>query len=363
MKEELGRGACGVTVLLHDEAIDELFVCKKYAPSQDAWREQLFASFVREIKLMHAIHHVNVVRVFNYIIYPQRFSGYIFMEYVKGLNIDEYVAVHPEDINRVFEQTIEGFSHLESKKVLHRDIRAPNIMVTEGGIVKVIDFGFGKHAVDSADFDKSISLNWWCALPPEFADRTYDYATEVYFVGKLFELLIDKHQLSHFQYSTLLERMIEPARTKRLECFSRVRQELLSQPALPLEFSEDEKEAYRWFAQTLLGAITKIEVGATYHNIESMQSNLNEAFKKVMLEESAPDASIITRCVINGAYFYSQRSQFPVQCISGFLRLLKACSKEQRNIIEANLWTKLDTAKRYSKMKTGFDAMDDDIPF
>lgn len=71
----------------------------------------------------------------------------------------------------------------------------------------------------------------------------------------------------------------------------------------------------------------------------------------------------ITRCVINGAYYYSERCSFPVQCVSDFLKLLKACSKEQRNIIEANLWTKLDTAKRYTKTRTGFDDLDDDIPF
>ncbi|MBZ5499958.1 MAG: hypothetical protein LAP85_26470 [Acidobacteriia bacterium] len=59
---ELGRGACGKTVLLHDDQIDENFVCKKYLPFSESNRQQLFSNFVREIKLLHQIQHPNVVR-------------------------------------------------------------------------------------------------------------------------------------------------------------------------------------------------------------------------------------------------------------------------------------------------------------
>lgn len=362
LKRELGRGACGITVLLHDEAIDEHFVCKKYAPQQDTLREQLFASFLREIKLMHAVHHINVVRVFNYIVYPERFSGYIFMEYVDGLAIDEYVASHPEDINRLFLQVVEGFAHLEIKRVLHRDIRASNVLVAEGGVVKIIDFGFGKQAANSADFDKSISLNWWCALPPEFAERIYDFATEVYFVGKLFELLIERHELSHFQHGPLLRRMVEPTRQKRLESFSRVRQELHGQPIRSIEFSQDHTETYRWFAQTLAGAVSKLEMGATFYEIADIHLRLDDAYKKMMLEEFVADSTIVTRCVVIGGYYYPKNYEFPVECVKAFLDLLNACGKEQRNIIEANLHARLDALPKYEK-KSGFDDMDDDIPF
>src|SRR5437773_5451144 len=47
---ELGQGACGKTVLLHDDLIDEAFVCKKYVPYAESERQKLFESFVREIK-------------------------------------------------------------------------------------------------------------------------------------------------------------------------------------------------------------------------------------------------------------------------------------------------------------------------
>ena len=362
LHRELGRGACGLTVLLHDEAIDEYFVCKKYSPAQDAWREQLFAGFLREIKLMHAVHHINVVRVFNYLIYPERYSGYIFMEYVNGLDIDQYLANHPEDINSLFVQVVEGFDHLESKRILHRDIRASNILVSDGGVVKIIDFGFGKQAIDSADFDKSISLNWWCAPPPEFSTKIYDHATEVYFVGKLFEGLLEKYKIEKFQYSTVLKRMIDPNRAKRLDSFAVARQELLGQPR-SIQFSDQEIDYYRRFSRSLVERVAKVDPEATCFNIEDIHLKLEEAYKSMMLEQVAPNSSVVIACCIRGRYSYYSNKTFPVQCVQDFLELLRTCSKEQKNIIEANLRARIDALPKIVEVKSPFDDMDDDIPF
>src|SRR5687768_13144746 len=86
--KELGQGACGKTVLLHDEVIDERYVCKKYQPYSERFRAELFENFKREIKLLHRLHHKNVVRVFNHYLYPDVFTGYILMEFVDGCEID-----------------------------------------------------------------------------------------------------------------------------------------------------------------------------------------------------------------------------------------------------------------------------------
>ncbi|MDY6845109.1 MAG: protein kinase, partial [Thermodesulfobacteriota bacterium] len=130
-EKELGRGACGRTVILYDDIIDERFVCKKYAPVyeelKEQLKEQLFENFIREIKLLHLLNHVNIVRVFNYYIYPDQYAGYILMEYVKGTDIEEYLSKHPENINGIFIQVIDGFTHLEKNSILHRDIRPLNI--------------------------------------------------------------------------------------------------------------------------------------------------------------------------------------------------------------------------------------------
>lgn len=154
LERELGQGACGQTVLLFDEQIDQHFVCKKYVPYASSRRQELFQNFVREIKLLHQVHHENVVRVFNHYLYPEQFAGYILMEFVDGTEIDEFAAARPELLNETFLQAVRGFGHLERCGILHRDIRPGNLMVRTDGILKIIDLGFGKRVETSGDFDK-----------------------------------------------------------------------------------------------------------------------------------------------------------------------------------------------------------------
>src|ERR1035437_10054785 len=170
---ELGQGACGKTVLLYDDQIDEHFVCKKYVPYSESQRAVLFNNFVREIKLLHKLHHTNVVRVFNYYLYPEALAGYILMDFVDGPDIEDYIREHPEQVNEVFIQSITGFSYLERSGILHRDVRPGNLLVDKAGHLKIIDLGFGKQITDSVDFDKSVTLNWWCELPSEFQQGRY----------------------------------------------------------------------------------------------------------------------------------------------------------------------------------------------
>jgi serine/threonine-protein kinase len=56
----------------------------------------LFNNFVREVKLLHQVHHDNVVRFFNHYLYPEALAGYILMEFIDGPDIEEYINAHPE---------------------------------------------------------------------------------------------------------------------------------------------------------------------------------------------------------------------------------------------------------------------------
>ena len=362
LKCELGQGAFGRTVLLYDSVIDEQFVCKKFSPIHESLKEDdFFKKFVREIKLLYLLNHPNVVRVFNYYLYPAQLTGYILMEYVQGFDIEDYLSKHPEDINEVFVQAIEGFAHLEKNKILHRDIRPQNVMVAEDGVVKIIDFGFGKQTFNQDDFGKSITLNWWCEPPPEFKESIYDYKTEVYFVGKLFEKIIADVNIKHFKHMSLLGRMCISSRNARIAFFSEVRKDLLAEKFLDIGFEDAELETYRDFSGSLYSAVSKIEGSTKYYDdVGEIQIKLEECYKKVMLEEHVPDSSLVVRCFINGQYYYNKSHYFRVDMLRAFLNLYRSSSREKKNIIIGNLQTKLDAVKRYDKPLPNFD---DDIPF
>lgn len=359
LEKELGRGACGVTVVIYDPAIDERFVCKKYAPFHDGFKEQLFSNFVREIKLLYLLNHPNIVRVFNYYLYPEKHVGYIIMEYVVGTDIDDYLVQHPEAVNEIFRQTVDGFFHLEERRILHRDIRPLNLMVGSTGTVKIIDFGFGKQTTGEEDFDKSISLNWWCEPPMEFEDGIYDFSTEVYFVGRLFERIITDRNIQHFKHNGILKQMCARRPGDRVSSFRDVRKELLSDKFLDIHFEDWEREAYREFSDSLYAIASKMEASTKYYDAESVQPRLEECFKRVMLEDVIPNNSLLLNCFINGAYRYKTKNQFRVYVLRDFIDLFRPCSREKKNIIISNLQTKLDSVPRYDQ-KTNFDG---DIPF
>lgn len=353
---ELGQGACGKTVLLKDDLIDERFVCKKYVPFSETHRQELFRKFLDEIKLLHRVYHENVVRVFNYYVYPDHFAGFILMEYILGTHIDEYLKRAPEQTSEIFVQVINGFRYLENHGILHRDIRPANLMVRDDGTVKIIDLGFGKQVQYPEDFEKSISLNWWCEPPYEFGESVYDFKTEVYFVGKLFESIITENSIDHFAYSDILRRMCTREPARRLQTFSDVDKEISGRRVFEIGFTDQEISAYRKLADCLSRHFRKIRRDASYvTDIERIQNHLDGVHRSIMLEDTAPDAAPILRSFVSGMYHYITAG-FPVQVVKDFVMLLKSTTQEKKRIILTNLHARLDAITRY-------DDPPDDFPF
>lgn len=354
----LGQGACGQTVLLRDEVIASDFVCKKYVPFSESHRQELFKNFLREIKLLHEVYHPNVVRVFNYYVYPEQFTGYILMEFVDGADIEDFVRARPETVNDLFLQAVEGFAYLEASSVLHRDIRPQNIMVREDGTLKIIDLGFGKRVDTASDFDKSISLNWWCELPEDFEGKKYDHSTEVYFVGKLFQKLVLELGLEHFNFAPLLGRMCERDPVRRIASFAEVRTSIQLKRASDLDFTNEEREAYLEFAGAMSRQITKIEAGAKYaEDPDQIRTQLEAIYRSCMLEQNVPDCATVIRVFVKGGFYY-RKSGFPTYVVRGFLDLMRGATLDKRRVALANLHSRLDAINRYE-----VKVEDDDIPF
>ena len=355
--KELGQGACGKTILIHDTTIDENFVCKKYAPVTGEYHAELFQNFIREIKLLYQVYHKNIVRIYNYHLLPEHGTGYIIMEHVDGDNIDSYAECNPDRINELFIQTIDGFRHLEVNGILHRDIRPHNIIIHNNGTVKIIDLGFGKHVKAPKDFDKSISLNWWCDLPFEFQADIYNFSTEVYFVGKLFERILSENRIKSFKYNEILTKMCQRNPNDRVNGFIEVDKIMAGNKFIEIEFSTTEIDAYQSFSELLASLIIKIEHNSTYiDNHETIIVKIEDTYKNAMLEKNLPNAAQIARCFINGTY-YHKRTDFPVRIIKDFLMVIKEVSPEKQRIIMRNIKTKLDSIERYSNIDF------DDVPF
>lgn len=260
--KRLGAGGTGKTVLMHDTTINELFVCKKYDPEQKEYEDEFYNRFVEEIKIMYSVYNENIVRIYDYFLYPEYKTGYIIMEYIKGKNIEEYFqTADEENINSIFLQIINAFSYLETHNILHRDIRDANIMITENGNVKVIDFGFGKRLGEKNENNQaSILLNWPASrVPQEIYNEQYGVQTEIFYVGYLIKNIIEKYDINTFKYGVLLEKMIQIKPANRLESFEQIQNSIAMQTFEQISFPDKEKLVYQNFTSNLCSLLCKIK--------------------------------------------------------------------------------------------------------
>lgn len=356
----VGRGATGAAVLLKDQLLDQLFVCKKYQPVIGIDPKEYYSNFVNEIKMMHLANNRNIVRIFNYYLYPDQYTGYILMEYIDGKYINEYISENPEKIDDLFIQTIQGFICLEECGILHRDVRDSNILVSSDGIVKIIDFGFGKQIKFNNDFDKSISLNWWCTTPNEFSLHRYDFRTEIYFVGKLFEKMLIDNGLSNFTYKNELKKMIDIDPEERMQSFKNVFSSVILKQEMEDLFENDEIDSYRDFANSISKIYAKIGQSAKFLNdTDLVISKLEECYRKNMLEQTIQNVNDIAKVFFDGSYTYYNKKDIYLYTIENFIKLLKGSSKEKKRIIMLNIENRLNVIEHYKES----EKFDDDIPF
>lgn len=360
LKSVLGEGATGKTVLLYDDIIDFYYVCKKYQPTKEREREQLFERFLDEVKLLHKISHPYVVRLYHYYLYPDDYAGFILMEYVDGSEIDDYISEHHEAIDDVFVKTMAGFKALEANRILHRDIRPQNIMVTSSGVPKIIDLGFGKLVSFFDGFSNSTSVSPRFPPPGEASDHVYNFATEVYYVGKLFETLVIENDIESFSHKSVLNKMIQSNPAKRFDSFFSASNALEANRLTVEEFDDNEIEAYRDFAGSLFSMLTKIETSTKYKDdIDRIQLQMESLYRSVMLEEFIPNVLSLTRCFLEGPYYVRKDVAVPTYELRRFIEIVRSISTTRRNIVFSNLWNKLDSIPRYSVD----DDFPDDIPF
>ncbi|WP_158408601.1 protein kinase family protein [Desulfosporosinus fructosivorans] len=316
----VGRGGTGRTVLLRDDILNTFFICKKYEPSDGNDKEDCFNRFIDEIKILYTLSHVNVVRIYTYFLYPEHITGYILMEHIDGTNIEDFLAWEKtETFEEIFVQLIEGFEYLERKSILHRDIKPENILVTKEGVVKIIDFGFGKKILADNNNEASILLNWPVSeLPDEIRDLKYDHKTDIYFLGKMFNKLLEDNSIDAFKYQYIVDKMINTNQHKRINAFSIILQLLSTDIFQQINFSEDEIDIYGIFAEALsahLDKFTKEE--------PKFESNPDIILNKleILLAESSLEKNILNNTRLFACFFgtdhysyYSSRD-IEVSCV------------------------------------------------
>ena len=341
----LGQGGTGNTRLFKESLTEMLYAIKKYEPHNSANSSDLFRRFVDEIRILLRLSHANIVRIYNYYLYPEHELGYIQMEYVDGVPIDQYSSAE-WDYEDVFTQVISGFSYLEENGVLHRDVRPQNILVNKDGLAKILDFGFGKQLGENEAVGQSVILNWPVSEFPEEIVQSlqYSHQTEVFFVGKLFQSILREKIFSgdDFKYADVIRKMCEVSPDKRYKSFAQVVEALGAGAIGDLDFNEDEKAIYRKFADDLEEHLAQFNDDPDMVKEPSAVLDALEALlSRSALEKRIQAPNDLISCFVKNAYKYYNKRDIAVSTVFDFYVLLKGKKPQAQKTILENLYGRL----------------------
>ncbi len=142
--EKLGEGGQGTVYKAVDSKLGRTVVIK-VLPAELTAKEANLKRFEREARLASALDHPNICTIFDL----NEINGihFIVMQYIEGRNVRQLVNGRPLSLESALSialQTVDALAAAHSRGIIHRDIKAGNVMVTPTGQVKVLDFGLAK---------------------------------------------------------------------------------------------------------------------------------------------------------------------------------------------------------------------------
>ena len=151
MVKKLGQGA-NAKVYLAIDILEKVSYAAKAL--RLIGRENSGSMIEREIRIMRALKHENIVKLYEVLHDPQNDIVYLIMEYADCGSlqhlIDSKTQLSDHDLASIFRQVIDGLLYLHEKGIVHQDIKPSNILLFSNGKVKITDFGIG-HNFSSAE--------------------------------------------------------------------------------------------------------------------------------------------------------------------------------------------------------------------
>jgi eukaryotic-like serine/threonine-protein kinase len=154
--EQIGAGGMGVVYKSRDLHLDR-FVALKILPPKKVADPERKRRFVQEAKAASALNHPNIVHVYD--IDQADGTDFIAMEYVDGKTLDQLIPRKGMRLNEVLKcaaQIADALAAAHAAGIVHRDLKPANVMVSDNGLVKVLDFGLAK-LTESGESDEFLA--------------------------------------------------------------------------------------------------------------------------------------------------------------------------------------------------------------
>jgi serine/threonine-protein kinase len=197
IKRKLGSGGIGDVYLASKD--EDGFVRKvaiKFATT-GRFAKHVLNSFNTELKVLLALNHNNIERLFDGGITQDKVP-FLIVEYIDGSHIDKYCNQNSLSLKQrlgLFQKICKAVDVVHRSLIVHRDIKAGNIMVGKDGEPKLLDFGLAKLTSrrardDSETTYSSLMMTIAYASPEQINAATITTASDIYSLGILLHYLL-----------------------------------------------------------------------------------------------------------------------------------------------------------------------------
>jgi serine/threonine protein kinase len=155
--EELGRGGMGAVHKARDKVLDRVLAIKILHP--DLANPTRVRRFIQEAKAASSLNHPNIVTIYE--IFHVENAPCIAMEYVTGETLEKHLEQGTMTLRRGLNCAIEiadALAKAHQAGIVHRDVKPSNIMISSGGLVKILDFGLAKLTEISEEVEAGARL-------------------------------------------------------------------------------------------------------------------------------------------------------------------------------------------------------------
>ncbi|KAL7390713.1 hypothetical protein ABVT39_026238 [Epinephelus coioides] len=180
---EIGHGSFGAVYFARDIRTNEVVAIKKMSYSGKQSNEK-WQDIIKEVKFLQRIRHPNSIEYKG--CYLREHTAWLVMEYCLG-SASDLLEVHKKplqevEIAAITHGALQGLAYLHSHNMIHRDVKAGNILLTEPGQVKLADFGSASIASPANSF---VGTPYWMAPEVILAmdEGQYDGKVDIWSLG------------------------------------------------------------------------------------------------------------------------------------------------------------------------------------
>lgn len=185
--EKIGEGTYGIVYKAKDRVTGEIIALKKIR--LEAEDEGIPSTAIREISLLKELQHPNIVRLYD-VVHTERKLTLVF-EFLDQ-DLKKYLDICDSGLDlpilkSFLYQLLTGVAYCHHHRVLHRDLKPPNLLINREGQLKLADFGLARaFGIPVRSYTHEVVTLWYRAPDVLLGSRKYSTPVDIWSVGCIF---------------------------------------------------------------------------------------------------------------------------------------------------------------------------------